>query len=70
MLFHTFSMAGWMLFGVMLRNMAQSSCAARLSDICGLVVDSAPQTTVPALPPQKQKIKSNIISKSDKPKHL
>ena len=46
LLFHVFSMAGWMLFGVMLRDMAQSACAPHLSDICGLVVDSAPVTTV------------------------
>ena len=45
LLFHVFSMAGWMLFGVMLRDMASSACAPHLSDICGLIVDSAPVTT-------------------------
>lgn len=49
LLFHVFSMAGWMLFGVMLRDMANSACAPHLSDICGLVVDSAPVTTARAL---------------------
>lgn len=45
-LFHVFSMAGWGLFGAMLRDMAVSGAAPRLSDVCGAVVDSAPQIAV------------------------
>lgn len=45
-LFHVFSMAGWGLFGAMLRDMAISGAAPRLSDVCGAVVDSAPQIAV------------------------
>lgn len=48
-LFHVFSMAGWSLFAVMLRDMAISGCAPRLRDVCGAVVDSAPQIAVRAL---------------------
>ncbi|KAK9826765.1 hypothetical protein WJX81_007288 [Elliptochloris bilobata] len=49
-LFHVFSMAGWSMFGAMLRDMAVSSHEPRLSDICGAVVDSAPQIAVRSAP--------------------
>lgn len=48
MLFHAFSMAGWGVFAAMLRDMAASGGAPRLRDICGAVVDSAPQIAVRA----------------------
>ncbi|KAK9826764.1 hypothetical protein WJX81_007288 [Elliptochloris bilobata] len=45
-LFHAFSMAGWTLYGALLRDMAAARCSPCIADVCGVVLDSTPQIAI------------------------
>ena len=47
-LFHAFSMVGWSLYSVLLQHAAAARGSLRMADVCGVVIDSAPETTVRA----------------------
>ena len=44
--FHAFSMVGWSLYSVLLRDLAAARGSPRMADVCGAVLDSAPETAV------------------------
>lgn len=48
-LFHSFSMAGWVHYAALLRHMCAIGSTVRIEDVCGAIVDSAPQITVRSL---------------------
>ena len=45
-IFHAFSMVGWSLYSLLLREMAAAQSSPRMADVCGVVLDSTPDTAV------------------------
>ena len=44
--FHAFSMVGWSLYSLLLQDLAAARGSPRMADVCGAVLDSAPETAV------------------------
>ena len=44
--FHAFSMVGWSLYSLLLQDLAAARASPRMADVCGAVIDSAPDTAV------------------------
>ena len=44
--FHAFSMVGWSLYSLLLQDLAAARSSPAMADVCGAVLDSAPETAV------------------------
>ena len=44
--FHAFSMVGWSLYSILLQGLAAARGSPAMADVCGVVLDSAPETAV------------------------
>lgn len=50
--FHAFSMLGWSLYSLLLQDMAAARSSPRIADVCGVVLDSTPDTAVRGAQPR------------------